>query len=170
MLPISFLHALTDVIHTCRKYKDVMHKRICTHNRETLYTHTVQRYCTRLHTHTHNTETLHTCTHTIQKHFTYPHNTETLHTHPCVHTHTHTHTHTLKKYRDIVCIHTQYRDAMQTYPRNTHNIDAKHTTHTQFTHDTIQTPLSTTSIVDRITIRCAIFITIIDWNCEMLQQ
>ena len=175
MLPISILQAHTDIIHARKKYKE--HKRICTHNRDIVYTHSTETLRTLAHTH--DTETLHTCTHntetfhihTIQKHFTYTHNTETLHTSTHAHTHTlkqyetlhaYTHTHTIQRcYTNIPTQHSQYR--CYTHAHNTHS-------HTQFTHDTTQTHLSTTSIVDRITIRCVIFITIIDWNCEMLQQ
>ena len=126
MLPISILHAHTDVIHTRRKYKE--HKRICTHNRDIVYTH--------------STETLHTFAHTytIWRHSTHAHtqyrNISHMHTtqrhckHPCAHT--------LKQYGDITRIHTQYRDAVQTYPHNTYNIDATRThkthTHTHSSH------------------------------------
>ena len=134
MLPISILQAHTDIIHARKKYKE--HKRICTHNRDIVYTHSTETL--RMLAHTHDTETLHICTHntetfhihTIQKHFRYTHNTETLHTS------THARTHTLKQYGTLhayIHTHTQYRDAIQTYPHNTHNIDATHT-HTTHTH------------------------------------
>ena len=73
--------------------------------------------------------------------------------------------HARKKYKEHKRICTHNRDIVYT-----HSTETLRHTHTQFTHDTTQTHLSTTSVVDRITIRCVIFITIIDWNCEMLQQ